>query len=671
MAKDISLLGATYPDVPEVDLPLSGGGTARFIERDETALVVTLSWDSNYGDDGGWVPACTWAEISAAYAAEREIVCSLDISDPDRVPGGSLIWVDGDGGGGIGTAYFTVFWEDWSEDYGGTMVDTYSWWFDGDEPNYGLDYRGPVISPNFESPTRTYTPTEQQQSETITYDQNEGYNGIEQVDVTVNAIPSNYVGSGITRRSGSDLTASGDTVSVPAGYYASAASKAVASGSATASATKGSVSNHSVQVTPSVTRTAGYISAGSANGQPVTVQASELVSGSQTVTANGTVDVTTLAEVVVAVEGGSGLKIGTATATPSSASQSISFTGLQGEPTSFHVVAGGNLSTASQAKTAAVIFDGTSLHGQTVTNTSNAQASYVSTGWSKSYSNGTLTITGTSYWQNVEYTLVYTYGGSSANLGTEDVQVGSGATSISFTGLSEEPSCWSVIFKGDFGTSSSYQRVMAISYDGSTIGGMALGSQGVAESSWTQSYSNGTLTIASQSTTAGGYFHQPGYYQLTYATGGEAPPIEVEPLSVTTNGTYTAPRGTAYSPVTVNVPTGGGVNIDVKTLTNNSNTATSLSFTSMKGTPKAFFLRCTAQIDSSSSTYYYCIAMRYDGDSTTGNYFRLGSTRRVANVTSGYSYSYSGTTLTVSSSGSRTASPGSFYNGAYELVYVY
>ena len=28
----------------------------------------------------------------------------------------------------------------------------------------------------------------------------------------------------------------------------------------------------------------------------------------------------------------------------------------------------------------------------------------------------------------------------------------------------------------------------------------------------------------------------------------------VEPLSVTANGTYTAPEGTAYSPVTVNVP---------------------------------------------------------------------------------------------------------------------
>lgn len=79
------------------------------------------------------------------------------------------------------------------------------------------------------------------------------------------------------------------------------ASASVPSGSATASATKGTVSNHSVIVTPSVTRTAGYITAGSANGTAVTVSASELVSGSQTITDNGTTDVTTLASVTVAI----------------------------------------------------------------------------------------------------------------------------------------------------------------------------------------------------------------------------------------------------------------------------------------------------------------------------------------------------------------------------------
>lgn len=42
--------------------------------------------------------------------------------------------------------------------------------------------------------------------------------------------------------------------------------------------------------------------------------------------------------------------------------------------------------------------------------------------------------------------------------------------------------------------------------------------------------------------------------------GAYTPPasVTVEPLSVTSNGTYTASSGSAYSPVTVNVPTGGG-----------------------------------------------------------------------------------------------------------------
>ena len=83
------------------------------------------------------------------------------------------------------------------------------------------------------------------------------------------------------------------------------ASASVAAGSATASATKGTVSNHSVTVTPSVARTAGYITAGTATGTAVTVSASELVSGTKSITANGTgIDVTNYASVDVAVSSG-------------------------------------------------------------------------------------------------------------------------------------------------------------------------------------------------------------------------------------------------------------------------------------------------------------------------------------------------------------------------------
>lgn len=162
----------------------------------------------------------------------------------------------------------------------------------------------PGGSPTLQTITKTYTPTESQHTETITA--SAGYDGIEKVNVAVNAVSSSYVGSGIDRRSSSDLTASGATVSVPAGYYSSAASKAVSSGTAgTPTATKGTVSNHSVSVTPSVTNTTGYITGSTKTGTAVTVSASELVSGSETKTANGTYDVTNLAELVVNVSGGS------------------------------------------------------------------------------------------------------------------------------------------------------------------------------------------------------------------------------------------------------------------------------------------------------------------------------------------------------------------------------
>ena len=127
-----------------------------------------------------------------------------------------------------------------------------------------------------------------------------GYDGMSEVNIS--AVSSAYVGSSITRRSSTDLTVSGATVSVPAGYYENAASKDVTSGSAgTPVATKGTVSNHSVSITPSVTNTTGYIAGSTKTGTAVTVTASELVSGSETKTTNGTYDVTNLASLVVSI----------------------------------------------------------------------------------------------------------------------------------------------------------------------------------------------------------------------------------------------------------------------------------------------------------------------------------------------------------------------------------
>ena len=103
-------------------------------------------------------------------------------------------------------------------------------------------------------------------------------------DITVDAIPSTYVGSEITQRSSADLTASGATVTAPAGYYAEAASKSVATGTATApnsiSGTSATVSTgtntltltKNVSVTPLVN--AGYVSNGTAGTSSVSLTAS-------------------------------------------------------------------------------------------------------------------------------------------------------------------------------------------------------------------------------------------------------------------------------------------------------------------------------------------------------------------------------------------------------------
>lgn len=96
-------------------------------------------------------------------------------------------------------------------------------------------------------------PTES--SQTITADS--GYDGLSSVQI--DAISSTYVGTGITRRSSTDLTASGATVTVPAGYYAEQATKSVATMTLPTTAASSATSGYTSKATIGRSTSAQYI----------------------------------------------------------------------------------------------------------------------------------------------------------------------------------------------------------------------------------------------------------------------------------------------------------------------------------------------------------------------------------------------------------------------------
>lgn len=148
--------------------------------------------------------------------------------------------------------------------------------------------------------------------------------------VTVGAISSTYVGSGITRRSSSDLTAPLNTVTAPAGYYAEDASKTIPNGSVTVSTKKGTVTSNSIKVRGSVTYTQGFIGSGTQDDSTgVTISASELVSGTLSITTNGTKDVTNYKNVNVNISGDSPT-IESLSITPSESEQTFDSSSVDG-----------------------------------------------------------------------------------------------------------------------------------------------------------------------------------------------------------------------------------------------------------------------------------------------------------------------------------------------------
>lgn len=233
------------------------------VPANSDVFVITVSWDTL---DEMWYPDCVFSDIQSASGSGKDIVVctNSEYSSADGFWDGSSKYV------------YRVFTDD--------NPDAYEYIYIIDSNGVHLDESMSYIYPNFNTITKTYTPTESVQTETITPGNN--YNGIEKVNVTINAISSTYVGSGITQRSSSDLSASGATVTAPAGYYAQNATKSVSSGSATTPATTitanpsisvsssgliTATASASQNITPTVS--AGYVSSGTAG--TVTVSGSK------------------------------------------------------------------------------------------------------------------------------------------------------------------------------------------------------------------------------------------------------------------------------------------------------------------------------------------------------------------------------------------------------------
>lgn len=258
--------------------------------------------------------------------------------------------------------------------------------------------------------------------------------------VSVGAISSNYVGSNIPQNDSSDLTASGSKVTVPSGYYAATASKAIAAGSATTPATtitanpgitisaSGLITatvNSSKSITPTIS--AGYISAGTAgtvtasgsNTSQLTIQTAQIITpttsdqtiasnlyltGIQTILGDANLIPANIAKnisifgVLGTFEGGSSIEMESGTFKPSSdiAHPTISFSNTHTTPPSFAWIAyNGFVNTSSMM--VFVLFDPVALFGFPMyyNSTSTRKGAYFmgyrGTGTAASFSSGIIT----------------------------------------------------------------------------------------------------------------------------------------------------------------------------------------------------------------------------------------------------------------------------------------
>lgn len=278
-------------------------------------FIVTISYTTDQGwtgQDVHFIPDCTFAELEAAYSAGKEIAFRIDQSKTGWYSNAYADYHIEDH-----TEYITVWYivggtEYNPERYDGRTGDSsicldnivYGWTQGNGEYEGIFKFGGSTGI----TPYGTFNVTT-----TNIGNGTVSLPSYHQCSIPILTLPTTTASSRTTGSLFATISPSTSVryLNIPYGFNKTQGSYALAAmptGTAgTPTATKGTVSNHSVSVTPSVTNTTGYITGGTKTGTAVTVSASELVSGSETKTANGTYDVTNLAELVVNVSGGGGL----------------------------------------------------------------------------------------------------------------------------------------------------------------------------------------------------------------------------------------------------------------------------------------------------------------------------------------------------------------------------
>ena len=226
MAQNVTVAGASYSDVPSVVLPKTGGGSATFMDTSDanatagdiasgktayvngtkltgtasgsTDLIVSLSKNAS---TGYWEPDKTWSEVSAAIADNKTFVfCIADMTGNSELAADGIVY----NGYLLYLVYETL--QDQSNNYYTT-----EYWY------------------NFKSTGVT------EEGSYVYYDtSNADATATDILSGKVAFNSSGKVAGSIATKTSSDLTASNLTVTAPAGYYASDATKTLSDANLTA-----------------------------------------------------------------------------------------------------------------------------------------------------------------------------------------------------------------------------------------------------------------------------------------------------------------------------------------------------------------------------------------------------------------------------------------------------